>query len=173
MLLPTIMPKRKHRRKHLGKHRLYWSRLISGIGHKFGEVIMELPLAGGCLCGAVRYQISAGPRSADYCHCSMCRRAAGAPVVARLTVANESFGWTTGQPAVYRSSPKAERFFCPTCGTQLALRDEPDHLDVTLASLDTSEAVRPSYHIWTTSGIGWFEIADDLPRYEEFSRAEV
>lgn len=27
----------------------------------------------------------------------MCRRAAGAPAVARLTVANESFAWTTGE----------------------------------------------------------------------------
>jgi hypothetical protein len=129
--------------------------------------------AGGCLYGAIRYQISAEPRSADYCHCSMCRRAAEARVVARLTVANESFAWTTGQPAVYRSSPKAERLFCPKCGTQLALHDEPDYLDVTLASLDTPETVRPSYHIWTASRIGWFEIADDLPRYPESSRAEV
>jgi hypothetical protein len=130
-------------------------------------MIMALPLAGGCLCGAIRYQIGAEPRSADYCHCSMCRRAAGAPVMARLTVADESFAWTAGEPAVHRSSEKAERFFCPTCGTQLALRDEPDYLDVTLASLDNPEAVRPSYHIWIASRIGWFEIADDLPRYQE------
>jgi hypothetical protein len=81
----------------------------------------------------------------------MCRRAAGA--VARLTVANEVFAWTTDEPAVYRSSEKAERLFCQTCGTQLAF-DEPDYLDVTLASLDHFEAVRPSYHIWTTSRIG-------------------
>jgi hypothetical protein len=79
---------------------------------------MELPLAGGCLCRTIRYQISAEPRSADYCHCSMCRRAAGA--VARLTVANEAFAWTTDEPAVYRSSEKAERLFCQKCGTQLA-----------------------------------------------------
>jgi hypothetical protein len=137
-----------------------------------GEAIMKLPLAGGCLCGATRYQIGAKPRSADYCHCRMCRRAAGAPVVARLTVANESFAWTTGEPAVYRSSERAERLFCPKCGTQLALRDEPDYLDVTLASLDNPGAVRPTYHIWTTSRISWFEIADDLPRYPESTRAE-
>jgi hypothetical protein len=133
---------------------------------------MKLPLAGGCLCGAIRYQISAEPRSADYCHCSMCRRAAGAPVVARLTVSNEAFAWTTREPAVYRSSEAAERLFCPECGTQLALRDEPDYLDVTLASLDTPEAVRPSYHIWTESRIGWFDIADELPRYAGSPRAE-
>jgi hypothetical protein len=128
-------------------------------------MIMKLPVAGGCLCGAIRYQISAEPRSADYCHCRMCRRAAGAPVVARLIVANGAFAWTTGATTVYRSSPNAERFFCPKCGTQLALRDEPDYLDVTLASLDTPEAARPRYHIWTASRIGWFDTADDLPRY--------
>jgi hypothetical protein len=41
----------------------------------------------------------------------------------------------------------------------------------TLASLNDPEAVRPSYHIWTTSRIGWFEIADDLLRYLENRRA--
>jgi hypothetical protein len=132
--------------------------------------VRNISLVGGCLCGAVRYRISAEPRSADYCHCRMCRRAAGAPVVARLTVANDFFAWTRGEPALYRSSPDAERFFCGQCGTQLALRDEPDFLDVTLASLDSPEAVRPSYHIWTTSRIGWFDIADDLPRYPERAR---
>jgi hypothetical protein len=132
---------------------------------------MKLPLEGGCLCGAVRYRISAEPRSADYCHCRMCRRASGAPVVARLTVANAAFAWIEGGPAVYRSSAEAERIFCPGCGTQLALRDEPDYLDVTLASLDDPEAVRPRYHIWTMSRIAWFETADNLPRYLENRRA--
>jgi hypothetical protein len=92
----------------------------------------ELPLEGGCLCGGVRYRISGEPRSADYCHCRMCRRAAGSPVVARITVADAAFARTKGAPAVYRSSADAERLFCAACGTQLALRDEPDHVDVTL-----------------------------------------
>jgi hypothetical protein len=131
---------------------------------------MKLPLEGGCLCGAVRYRIGAEPRSADYCHCWMCRRAAGAPVVARLTVANDAFAWTKGEPALHRSSPNAERFFRPACGTQLALRDEPDYLDVTLARLDDPEAVRPSYYIWTASRIGWFDTGDDLPRYTKNRR---
>jgi hypothetical protein len=128
---------------------------------------MELPLDGGCLCGAVRYRISAAPRSADYCHCRMCRRAAGAPLVARLTVANAAFAWTRGEPAAHRFSPAAERLFCRVCGSQLALRDEPDYLDVTIASLDEPAAVRPRYHIWTASRIAWCETADQLPRYPE------
>jgi hypothetical protein len=132
---------------------------------------MKLPLEGGCLCGELRYRISGQPRSADYCHCRMCRRAAGAPVVARLTVAEAALAWIEGRPAVYRSSAEAERLFCPNCGTQLALRDEPDYLDVTLASLDDPAAVRPGYHIWTASRIAWFEVVDDLPRYPGNRRA--
>jgi hypothetical protein len=132
---------------------------------------MKLPLEGGCLCGSVRYRISAAPRSADYCHCRMCRRAAGAPVVARLTVANAAVAWIKGGPAVYRSGAAAARLFCPACGTQLALRDEPDYLDVALASLDHPDSVRPSCHIWTASRIAWFDTADDLPRYPESRRS--
>ena len=130
---------------------------------------MKLPLEGGCLCGGVRYRISAELHHAGYCHCRMCQHSAGAPVVAWLTMASDGFAWIKGQPAVYRSSPKAERLFCPRCGTQLVFRDiaELRDLDVTLASLDDPEAVRPSYHIWTSSRIGWFDTADDLPRYPE------
>jgi hypothetical protein len=93
----------------------------------------------------------------------MCQRATGAPVVPWLTVTREAFAWSKGEPAVYRSSQNAERLFCASCGTQLAFRAiaEPDHLDVTLASLDDPEAVRPSHHIWTASRIGWFDTADD------------
>jgi hypothetical protein len=128
---------------------------------------MNLPLEGGCLCGQVRYRINALPHDAGYCHCRMCQRAAGAPVVPWLTVASAALAWTKDDPAVYRSSAKAERLFCPRCGTQLGFREValPDRLDVTLASLDDPEAVRPSHHIWTASRIGWFEVADDLPRH--------
>jgi hypothetical protein len=130
---------------------------------------MKLPLEGGCLCGAARYRIDAEPHGANYCHCRMCQRSAGAPVVPWLTVASGDFAWTTGEPAVYRSSQKAERLFCPACGTQLVFREvaEPGHLDVTLASLDDPAGVRPSHHIWTTSRIVWFDTNDDLPRYPE------
>jgi len=130
---------------------------------------MKLPLEGGCLCGAVRYRIDAAPHHADYCHCRMCQRAAGAPVVPWLTMASADLAWTAGEPAVYRSSPAAERLFCSTCGSQLVFREpaDPGTLDVTLASLDDPAQIRPSHHIWTSSRIAWFETADDLPRYPE------
>jgi hypothetical protein len=130
---------------------------------------MKLPLEGGCLCGAVRYRIDAEPRNAGYCHCRMCQRSTGAPVVAWLTMASDGFAWTMGAPAIHRSSPQAERLFCPACGSQMVFREiaEPGLLDGTLASLDDPMAVHPDHHIWTTSRIGWFDTADDLPRHPE------
>ena len=130
---------------------------------------MRLPLAGGCLCGRTRYRIEGAPHRADYCHCRMCQRASGAPIVPWLTMASANVAWTAGEPAVYRSSPGAERRFCPQCGTPRVFRElaEPGSLDVTLASLDDPAAVVPGHHIWTSSRIAWFEVADDLPRYPE------
>ncbi|HUF20471.1 MAG TPA: GFA family protein [Burkholderiales bacterium] len=123
---------------------------------------------GGCLCGAIRYRASGEPVNQSYCHCTMCRRSAGAPVVSWLTMAAEGFAFTQGQPARYDSSDIAYREFCPRCGTQLTYRAraKPHEVDITSASLDEPERAPPKDHIWTRSHIRWFEVADELPRHE-------
>ncbi|HEY1259343.1 MAG TPA: GFA family protein [Stellaceae bacterium] len=128
---------------------------------------------GGCLCGAVRYRIDAPPVEALYCHCRMCRHAHGAPVVAWLTVPADAFVVTAGAPVAYHSSARAVRHFCGICGTPLTWRaaDNPQLVDVGIASLDVPEAVAPALHIWVESRIAWFETADDLPRYPTNERA--
>ena len=37
----------------------------------------ELPATGGCLCGAVRYEVDRPLRDVVLCHCAMCRKAHG------------------------------------------------------------------------------------------------
>lgn len=126
-------------------------------------------LEGGCVCGAVRYRIT-GPRiDAGYCHCHICQRASGAPVVMWLTVPTSGFAYTQGAPASYASSHKARREFCGRCGSQLALRDlaKPQEVDVTVGSLDRPDIVPPEYHIWTSSRIEWFDTKDVLPRHDD------
>lgn len=126
-------------------------------------------LEGGCLCGAIRYRITPPPLDAAYCHCRMCQKASGAAAVAWVSVVPEQFAYVAGTPAVYRSSEWASREFCGACGSPLVFRysDPARPLDVTVASLDTPDAVTPEYHIWTASRIGWFETTDPLPRYPE------
>jgi hypothetical protein len=123
---------------------------------------------GGCLCGAVRYRVEGPPLRTSYCHCRMCQRAAGAPVVAWGTWPAARFAWLGGEPTSYASSAKGIRSFCPTCGTQLPCRDpeDPGEVDVTLASLDDPAAFPPQDHIWTMSQVPWLKIRDGLPRHE-------
>ena len=122
---------------------------------------------GGCLCGAVRYRAEGTPTQTSYCHCTMCRKANGAPVVSWLTVALNSFSFVKGSPKRFDSSDHAYREFCGECGTQLTFRSkrDPMSIDITSATLDDPTLAPPQDHIWTRSRISWFNVADDLPRH--------
>jgi hypothetical protein len=127
----------------------------------------ELILDGGCLCGAVRYRATAVPAKASYCHCRMCQRSAGAPVMAWVSVPASTLVYVAGAPRIYPSSAKAQREFCSACGTQLVFREHGDvDIDIAAASLDDPALLPPQYHIWRMSRIAWFETADSLPRYD-------
>ena len=129
----------------------------------------ERRFEGGCLCGDVRYRITGEPIDAGYCHCRMCQRASGAPVVAWATWPVHVFEILTGALVLFRSSARADRGFCGRCGTPLTFvsDDAPDRVDVTLASLDRPAELAPENHGWYGSRIPWFELADDLPRHME------
>jgi hypothetical protein len=123
---------------------------------------------GGCLCGAIRFVSEADPVASGYCHCRLCQRSTGAPVLAWGSFPVVSFAYVEGAPAVYRSSDHGQREFCARCGTQIAYRESFDaaSVDVNLASLDRPELVPPRCHLWTRSRIPWFDTADALPRFE-------
>ena len=75
-------------------------------------------LTGGCLCGAVRYEIGA-VFDVIYCHCIQCRKRTGAPVNCTLAIAGDAFRLTGGKPRAYRTSPQGLNYFCERCGSQL------------------------------------------------------
>src|ERR1700678_422647 len=74
---------------------------------------------GGCLCAKVRFRVTAAPLDTGYCHCRMCQRNSGAPVVAWAIFPDASFSWIAGEPGIYASSASATRSFCATCGSYL------------------------------------------------------
>lgn len=79
-------------------------------------------MRGQCLCGAVRYQLKGAVRQVVACHCNQCRKTSGHYVAA--TQVKTSDLAIEGVEAVrwYRSSDKASRGFCETCGSQLFWR---------------------------------------------------
>ena len=125
--------------------------------------------AGGCLCGAVRFASTADALDAGYCHCTLCQRSTGAPVLAWASYPAAAFTYTSGIPARYASSDHGHREFCSRCGTQVAFVDSERTatVEVNVGSLDNRESVHPRYHIWYRSRIGWFDTDDDLPRFDK------
>ncbi|HEY8610701.1 MAG TPA: GFA family protein [Roseomonas sp.] len=124
-------------------------------------------LAGGCHCGAVRYEARGTAFNATICHCVDCRRVAGAPCVAWFSVARDGFHVVKGEPRRYASSTRAERSFCGSCGTPLtfAAHDARDEIDITTASLDKPARVPPADHTRTARRLRWMRFADGLPAF--------
>ena len=127
-------------------------------------------IEGGCLCGQVRYRITGPVSPAVYCHCEMCRRSGGAPVSAWISVAKDHFSFTTGKPAIYKSSSAAQRQFCPECGGQLTFESErnPDYIGVTVGTLDDPHTHPPQRHFWKSSAVSWLLLDEHLPARDGF-----
>ena len=128
------------------------------------------PVTGGhCFCGFIRFEIDGPLFHETICHCSMCRRVSGAPVVAWATAKSASFRVVAGTPATFRSSDHATRSFCPRCGTALTFQsdDLPGEIDVTICSLDDPASVAPQDHTRTSARLPWIRLADDLPAFPE------
>ncbi len=128
---------------------------------------------GGCLCGAIRYRATSPPVRGVICHCSMCRRHSGAPLLAFVHFPARDFTWVHGQPARFQSSEFAQRGFCPRCGSTLTMHEDvlADRVQVTVGSLDEPERVHIDDHVWTERQISWLHIADQLPRFTRSSSA--
>ena len=126
---------------------------------------------GGCHCGHVRYEVRALPKIAGYCHCRICQRTTGTPAMVWAQVSIEAFSYVRGEPAVYQSSARGERRFCPRCGCQLEFRRRPAPTTVEfyVATLDDPLLVRPQLHLFTEERIAWFDTTDHLPRRRQLT----
>lgn len=126
------------------------------------------PLSGGCLCGALRYEIAGPLGRTGHCHCSICRKSHGAAFATWAGVDPERFRWTAGAAFLegYESSPGRLRCFCRKCGSPLASSDAGKVEEVVLATVDGDPGVRPCEHIFVGSKAPWDEITDALPQFE-------
>ena len=121
---------------------------------------------GGCLCGAVRYEVTADPSRVDYCHCRMCQRASGSVVTTWAEFNEREFVCTKGRIQYHQSSCYAERGFCAQCGSSLVARPlAGGKVEVMTGSFDDPEAFQPNgVHCGIESQMSWLKIDDELPR---------
>jgi hypothetical protein len=129
-------------------------------------------LTGGCLCGRVRFRLTSDPYDAGWCHCRTCQLNSGAPAMAFASVKRGDWVATTGEDKIktIRTSSFGRRSFCEDCGTALYVEvdHQPDTTDFSLVTLDDPNVIKPEFHIFWSSRVGWFDPSDDLPRHDRF-----
>jgi hypothetical protein len=128
------------------------------------------PVTGSCLCGGVRFEVSAPFRRANHCHCSRCRKHSGTFGLTQGRVPRDGFRLVQGEELirVYRPTAGMAKAFCSVCGSSLFGGTWPDgpEVSVRFGVLDGNPAIRPQYHSHTASAAPWDEIPDDgLPRH--------
>lgn len=135
-------------------------------------------ISGGCLCGGVRYEIRGEMRDIVNCHCSKCRRFHG-HVGAYTSVSREDLILTKQDKLKwYRSTtdetPNVHRGFCTECGSSLFwdARGVKETISVTAGSLDSTEGLQTIAHLWVSQSGDYYDIADDLEKYEESLEAK-
>ena len=121
--------------------------------------------SGGCLCGAVRYEVHGALRDVVNCHCGQCRRTHGHFAAytkcarsALKLIAEDTLRW-------YVSSATARRGFCGTCGSSLFW--EPVHdegVSIAAGTLDSPTGLHTSQQIFVDAAGDYYDIDDSLPR---------
>ena len=130
-----------------------------------------MTIAGGCHCGAVRYEVEGEALTHALCHCTDCRRHSGAPMVAWTMYPEAALRVTKGAVRVYISSEHGRREFCAECGTGLFYRNAevlPGIVDIQSATYDNPDAVPAQVQIQVADRIGWMAEAHALPAFDRY-----
>lgn len=129
-------------------------------------------IVGGCLCGAIRFEMARFVGPFELCHCSRCRKASGSAFAAMIGVKVEDFSWISGRAEIRRYEapvlehpPGFRTAFCGRCGSPMPVFERGDDwFEIAAGVLDDDPGLRPERHIYVECGSAWYESSDDLPQ---------
>ena len=125
---------------------------------------------GGCLCGQIRYRITAEPAVSRICWCRDCQHISSNGTVNVLVASSsiEVTGMVSAYLKVADSGSTVTRRFCAACGSQLFADStgRPGLTVVRVGTLDDPSSVRPSANIWSASAPAWACLDPALERVD-------
>jgi len=133
---------------------------------------MAQTLTGGCLCGAVRYKVSADLIFSGKCYCEDCRKTSGTGHGSVFAVPEASVS-ITGKLTAYKkaggSGQQITRRFCPTCGSRISAVAEvmPGIMMVTASTLDDPEQFVSQMSVFTSRAPSWDQPPAGTPAFPE------
>lgn len=133
--------------------------------------VPELPLTGGCQCGAVRYRVNSMPLAFYLCHCTKCQSQSGSAFGESLQVQLSDLeieGETGSFVRATDSGRQLEGRFCKNCGTRIlhAIVGPSTAGNLRAGTLDDTSWLAPAAHLWVSSAQQWFAIPEGALAYE-------
>lgn len=137
--------------------------------------VSAYPLAGGCDCGEVRYQLECAPLVVHACHCHWCQRESGSAFALNALIESEQLTRLHGEPVMV-STPSAsgrgqQIARCPRCHVALWSHyagSGPLVSFVRVGTLDEPAQLSPDIHIYTASKQPWLILPEDRPAFPEY-----
>jgi len=131
-----------------------------------------MAISGGCLCGAVAFEVEPPFDAFTHCYCERCRRASGAGRASVLITEATQLHWTRGDADRRRwDLPSASSFatsFCTTCGCHLPrLTRDGRHAVIPAGSLNGPPPITPQCHEHWASRAQWVCLDEsELPVFD-------
>lgn len=123
---------------------------------------------GGCLCGAVRYEIDGPLRKVVYCHCGQCRKTSGHFVAATAVDLEHLHMTEDGGLSWFESSDIAKRGFCNRCGSSLFWAPAHNkYMAVMAGAIDAPTGLTSREHIHVDDKSDYYELSDGLPQFPQ------
>lgn len=128
-------------------------------------------LAGGCLCGQIRYELTAAPQLTAICHCTHCQKQSGSAFSLNFVVQRSGLA-VSGDLASYKdhgeSGTVIYRQFCPDCGSPIISvpSDKPEIAYVKVGTLDDKGGIDPEVQIWCSSAQPWWSSQSEIPAFD-------
>jgi hypothetical protein len=133
----------------------------------------DIVITGGCLCGAIRFELSEHPHDAGYCHCRRCQRRTGTAVSVQARIDARTLRLLQGEDLLRCWRPPDgghEKCFCGVCGSHLFSRspEDPRRMSVRFGAFDEDPPVRPRWRAFVTYAAAWEPVPEDgLERFAE------
>lgn len=127
--------------------------------------------SGGCLCGAVRYEVVGPPVVVAHCHCEDCQRTSGAGHSTAAMFASGGFT-LTGTVSEYAltsdNGNEVTKTFCPVCGSSLLGRNTAMEGFVTigLGSFDDASKFEPEVTVFARNRKPWDIMDESLETHQ-------
>ena len=132
---------------------------------------VSVSATGGCLCGAVSFEIRGSLRGVVACHCSQCRRTHGHFAAYTQCRTNELEFTEDRGLKWYVSSDQAKRGFCQECGASLFWQPAgASDTSVSAGCLNQPSRLRQVGHIYCDDIADYYTLSDELPKYPGSSK---